>query len=135
MDAKSIFAGLSVLLAMIGALGIAYAVFKSATVTKTIDLLETENKALGQSVSRQAGDITMLSERVTTLESENKILRNVVTGKEAVENLTLKFNEENRARRDEHSQMMIALNSILTLLKDVIAQFRRSGRGEIGREE
>jgi hypothetical protein len=132
LDAKAVFAAISALLAVVGALGIAYAVFKSATVTKTIDLLETENKALGQSVSRQAGDITTLQERVTTLESENKVLRNVVTGKSVIDELAEKVVQEEKDRHDEHESMTFLLNSIMTLLKDILGTMRGS-RGEIGR--
>lgn len=131
-------------MAVIGALGIAYAVFKSATVTKTIDLLETENKALGQSVNRQSGDITVLQGRVTTLEDENKLLRGMVTGKTAIDDLAEQVNREERNRREEHAQMaasntqmMTLLNSIMTILKDILAALRgrrpEAGTGEIGR--
>jgi uncharacterized protein YydD (DUF2326 family) len=110
-------------------------VFKSATVTKTIDLLETENKALGQSVSRQAGDIAMLQNRVEGLEEENKVLKNMVTGRVEIENLTQFAKGESDLRRAEMAEIKLMLNSLMTLLKDLLGQLRGTGRGEIGRGE
>lgn len=124
MDVKAVFAGLSVLLAVIGALGIAYAVFKSATVTKTIDLLETENKVLGQSVARQSGDIATLQGRVTSLEGENTVLRNVVTGKSAIEELGERMIAEDKIRREEHASMMAMLKAVATVLQEISAKLQ-----------
>jgi hypothetical protein len=129
----------SALLALSGALGIAYAIFRSATVTKTMELYKLENEALGKSVSRLQADQAVQSERITVLENENRVLRDVVTGKTAIEHLTGEVLRTEAQRREEHAAMMVLLRDLLGQIKDMWAQLgtrargRKPGTGEIGR--
>lgn len=135
----------SAILALAGALGVAYAVFTSARVSKTIELYEIENKALGQSVARQTSDISVLQDRVGTLEAENKMLKNMVTGRTAIEELTQKLVDEQMDRRREHAHMDERFSAFETLMRDVLGQLKDlwtqlrmrpgglPGSGEIGR--
>ena len=106
-------------LSLAGALGVAYAVFKSATVTKTIELLETENKALSNSVTRQASDLTLLQDRVSQLEQANNVLKNIVSGRAEIEGLTRFAKDEATLRRDEHAQVMGAVGEIKDLIQEI----------------
>lgn len=139
MDLKTLIPALSFILAAIGALGIAYAVFRSATVTKTMELYKLENEALGKSVARLQADQLIQAERITTLENENKVLKDVVTGKSAVDELQAYAEAESRMRREAEQTAITLLRDILAQLKDMWGQLqmrpggRVPGTGEIGR--
>lgn len=106
-------------MSLAGTLGIAYAVFKSATVTKTIELLETENTALSKSVLRQQNDLALLQDRVGQLEQANNVLKNIVTGRAEIEALTMFAREEAALRRQEHSQIVGAVEEAKDLLQEM----------------
>jgi hypothetical protein len=122
---SQVILAIGLVLSLAGTLGVAFAVFKSATVTKTIELLETENTALSKSVTRQQADLTLLQDRVGQLEQANNVLKNIVTGRSEIEALSAHVKAEEQSRREEHQTMLV-------LLKDLIAQFRNA-RGEIGK--
>lgn len=132
-----LFGGVSALLAIIGALGVAYAVFRSATVTKTLELYKLENEALGKSVARLQADQLLQSERITTLENENHVLKDVVTGKAAIEHLSEEVLKAEKMRSEEHAAMMILLRDLLAQLKGMWGLLGRGSRdpgsGEIGK--
>lgn len=104
---------------MAGLLGISYAVFKSATVTKTIELLETENTALSKSLDRQRSDLGVLQDRVGQLEQANRVLQNVVTGRTEIEALTKFANDEARIRREEHRIVVELAHEIRDLVQEM----------------
>jgi hypothetical protein len=128
---------LSALLALFGALGVSYAVFRGATVTKTLELYKIENEALGKSVARLREEQDVLGRQVKDLEAQNRVLENVVTGKAAIEHLTTEMMAAEGARREEHATMMVVLRDLLGQLKDIWDMLGRPGRspgtGEIGR--
>lgn len=110
---------IGVLLSVAGTLGVAYAVFRSATVTKTIELLETENTALSKSVTRQQADLTLLQDRVGQLEQANTVLKNIVTGRAEIEALTNYAKEEARLRREEHRILVELSHEIRDLVQEM----------------
>lgn len=114
MNAQIILTAVGLLLGLIGTLGIAYAVFRSATVQKTLDLYKGENEALGKAVARQQADIVTLTTKVEELEKANAVLRDTVSGTAAVE--TLK-----RQMAEEHNTVV----DILTEIKDQMAELWR----------
>lgn len=111
---------MGLVLAVAGALGVAYAVFRSATVTKTLDLYKEENEALGKALARQQADLLALSERLRGIEEENRVLRNVVTGKEHFDALE----REAGKRAAEHA-------SIMAILQEVREQLAELWRGVV----
>lgn len=114
---KNIWPVVSAILALSGGLGVSYAVFKSATVTKTIELLKLENDALGKSVARLQSDQVTQSDQITKLDEQNRALRDVVTGRAAIEELARQIRHEEDARHQEHGVQE-------TLLKDILAQLK-----------
>lgn len=76
--AQAIFAILAAIVGITGALGIAYAVFTSARVKQTIELYEKENKAQGTRISS-------LEIEVEKLREQNEVLRDLATGKSAID--------------------------------------------------
>lgn len=109
----------SAVVAVAGALGIAYAVFKSATVSKTILLLESENTVLSNAVARQTADLAAMKQRMEELEAQNRALSNVVTGRTEIQQLTDHVTKEEAARRAEHKSMMDLLDEIKDLTQEL----------------
>jgi predicted RNase H-like nuclease (RuvC/YqgF family) len=129
LNAGAIVFVIGLVLSIAGMLGVAYAVFKSATVTKTIELLEAENKALQSSVNRQKDDLESLIDRVKNLEYDNKRLQNLVTGREAIEELSKWAKTEAVVRRDEHNTMLASMHALaisLSEVKDLLQELWRA---------
>lgn len=112
MDAQVALAGIGVLLGLMGVLGIAYAVFRSATVQKTLDLYRSENEALGKALARQQADLLTLTAKSEELERANMVLQRTVSGKEAVEELGRRLSDHQEKRAVEHRQMMDLLGEL-----------------------
>lgn len=109
---------LSAIVAVAGALGVAYAVFRSATTTKTLELYKGENEVQGKAIARQALMLTEQEARITTVERENEVLRNLVIGHEQLEMLV----KDTVARSIQHQEQLDALKEI----KDVLGDMWRS---------
>lgn len=122
---SNVILAIGLLLSTAGALGVAYAIFKGATVAKTIELLETENNILSKSVTRQQSDLALLQDRVSQLEQANSVLKNVVTGRAEIEALTKFAQDEAKLRRQEHGQIMVAAGEIKDLLQELWRAFPR----------
>lgn len=118
MDVQTILAIIGSILALMGALGIAYAVFRSATVQKTLDLYKAENEALGKAVARQQADLLTLTAKAEELERANNVLQRTVSGREAVEALGQQLNRYQDARMVEHREM----TELLRDMKDQMAE-------------
>lgn len=116
---SQVILAIGVVLSVAGTLGVAYAVFRSATVTKTIELLETENTALSKSVTRQQADLTLLQDRVGQLEQANAVLKNIVTGRTEIEALTAYAKDEARVRREEHRITVELLHEVRDLVQEM----------------
>lgn len=104
---------LGAVLALTGTLGIAYAVFRSATVQKTLDLYETENAALGKAVARQQADLLTVTARLEQIERENEVLRNIVTGKAQLDEIRA----ATHLTQQQHDEMMVALADVIRRLE------------------
>lgn len=119
MNTSNVIFAIGLVLTVMGLMGVAFAVFKSSGVQKTIDILESENAALTASVARQRTDFAMLQERVLTIEGENKVLRNIATGKQAVDELTTWAKSSKEQDRAEHLEMIKILSTCMGSLTDL----------------
>lgn len=105
-----------------------------------MDLYKLENEALGKSVARLSSDQEALAKQVASLENENRVLKDVVTGKTAIESLAETVRRVEEARQQEHETMLTLIRDILSQLKDMWRQSRSRpggdpGAGEIGRRQ
>ncbi len=105
MNGQVILAVLGMVLGLVGTLGIAYAVFRSATVQKTLDLYRSENEALGKAVARHAAELLALQAKAEQLETANRVLQETVSGREAIERLATRLAEYEADRATEHKAM------------------------------
>lgn len=119
---------LGAVLALAGVLGIAYAVFRSATVQKTLDLYKGENEALGKAVARLQADFVAVLARAEELEKANGVLQQTVSGKEAIVALQSHLTTVEARRSQEYSAMEArrsqehsAMMQLLTDLRDQMA--------------
>lgn len=113
MGAQTVLGIIGAVLGITGVLGVAYAVFRSATVQKTLDLYETENAALGKAVARQQVDLVAVTSRLEQIERENEVLRNVVTGKAQLDEI----GAATRLAQQQHEAMMGVLGDVVRLLE------------------
>lgn len=114
----TVWTGLGIILAVSGALGVAYAVFRSTTVTKTVELYKGENEIQGKAIARQALQLAEQEARILVIERENEILRNLVVGHDQL-NILLK---DSVARHVEHERTLVVLEEI----KDLLGEMWRS---------
>lgn len=120
----AIFVGLAALLAIAGAMGIAYSVFRTSAKTNTVTLYERENDILEKQNARLEAETVRLEQRLQQALAEAISLREAVTQRAEVARLAEVVTREEAARREEHKVMEM-------LQKDLLAQLRRQ-RGEIG---
>lgn len=116
---NQVILAIGLFLSVAGLLGVAFAVFRSATVTKTIELLEAENTVLTKSLERQRADLTLLQDRVGQLEQANNVLKNVVTGRAEIEVLTGFAKAEAQLRREEHRIIVELLHEVRDLVQEM----------------
>jgi hypothetical protein len=102
--------------ALAGILGIAYAVFTSARVQKTLELYKEENAAQGKRIDSLEKERNVATERIAALERENVVLRDLATGRSVMEKLAQDVTTNEALRREEHNAMM----ALLVELKDMI---------------
>jgi len=103
-------------LGIIGLLGVAYAVFTSARVTKTLELYKAENEAQGKRIASLEAEDARKTERLAAVERENVVLRDLATGRSVMEALANDIRAAETLRRTEHESMM----SVLSDMKDMI---------------
>lgn len=113
-----IWTGLGVILAVAGALGVSYAVFRSTTVTKTVELYKGENEVQGKAIARQALQLVEQDARIAALERENEVLRNLVVGHDQLDLLV----RDSAERHTEHIHQV----EILADIKDLLQEMWRS---------
>lgn len=113
-----VWTSLGVILALAGALGVAYAVFRSTTVTKTVELYKSENEVQGKAIARQALQLAEQEARILVLERENAILRDLVIGKEQLDMLL----KDSIARHVEYERTL----DVLTEIKGLLGEMWRS---------
>lgn len=106
-----------------GALGIVYAVFTSARVQSTINLYKEENIAQGKRIATLDSDVRLATEKLEAIRRENDMLRDLTTGKTAIEAMTVTFNREENLRHQEHLVMTLALEAV----KDELVALRTGG--------
>ena len=121
---SSVILAIGLVLSVAGLLGVAYAVFRSATVTKTIELLETENEALSKSLTRQKTDLELLQDRVSQLEQANRVLQNIVTGRVEIDALTKFAEREATLRREEHQALLGAISQVKDVVMRTLAEMK-----------
>ena len=101
-----------------GGLGIAYAVFTSARVQSTINLYKEENTAQGKRISTLETETRVAQEKLTALQRENDMLRDLATGRTAVEALSREIRDAEAQRKDEHVEIV----RLLTAIRDRLSQ-------------
>ena len=106
---------LSAVVLIAGALGIAYAIFRSTTVTKTVELYKGENEVQGKAIARQATALIDQEARIGALERENAVLRNLVVGHEQLDLLV----KDSAERHLEHTKQIDVLCEIKELLAEM----------------
>lgn len=106
MDLLALLAPIGVLAA---ALGIFYAIFTTNRVKTTIEVYEKENTAQGKRISTLEHDNEVKEARITSLERENVTLRDLATGRSAIEAFVLVFERSQRERAEEHRQTLETL--------------------------
>lgn len=74
-------------LTVVGLLGVAYAVFRTNVVSRTLELYRAENEALGKALARREEEARRMAERLEAVEAANRVLRETVTGEAAVKAL------------------------------------------------
>lgn len=109
----------SAILALAGALGVFYAVFRSATVQKTLDLYREENEALGKAVARLQGDYLTILAKNEELLRANSVLQETVSGREAVKALAAQLATFQGERHKEHEAMVHLLGEMREQLADM----------------
>jgi predicted nuclease with TOPRIM domain len=122
LDSKTVVPAISAVLALTGALGIAYAVFRSATVQKTLELYKNENEALGKAVARLQADYLTIAAKAEELERANRVLQETVSGREAVQGLSSQLAKYEEARAGEHRAMVTLLDE----MREQLAEMWRS---------
>lgn len=83
-------------LGIAGMLGIAYAVFTSARVAKTIELYKLENEAQGKRIKSLEDEDKVKAERLAAVERENVLLRDLATGNTAIQTLAKVISQEHQ---------------------------------------
>jgi hypothetical protein len=127
-----IVSAIGAVLGGMGLLGVAYAVFTSAKVQKTVELYKLENEAQGKRIGTLEGDKTTLGERVAALERENLTLKDLATGKTFMEVLSKEITEAEAQRLLEHRAMLEALHELKETLAEMWQGMIRffGGRGD-----
>jgi len=108
------------LITLIAALGLLAAFFRVNLASSTIALLKENNEAL----SARVGILEQADQRKTveidTLKAENTMLRNVVTGVDALKRLDSNITDQNALRRTEHEQILSAVTSVHDLMFELL---------------
>lgn len=113
MNAGTVLVAVGLVLTVAGSLGVAYAVFRSTAMDKTLELFRTENAALGAKTSRLEDEVVRERERRVALEAAVAVLRETISGEAAVRALGETIAREEAARRDEHRAQMERIDRIL----------------------
>lgn len=103
---------LATIAAVSGGFGIAYAVFTSAKVQSTINLYKEENTAQGKRITTLDADVRVAKEALEAMKRENDMLRDLATGKTALEAMMATLTREETQRHAEHQAMMVVLEAI-----------------------
>lgn len=116
------FAAVSMIAALAGTLGIAYAVFTSAKVQKTVDLYKLENEAQGKRIKTLEDERTLDRERLAAVEKENLVLRDLATGRSVMTEMANDYREAEKLRKAEHAKMMQLLREVHEAITRLLGQ-------------
>lgn len=120
-EVPPLVSALGALLGMVGLLGVAYAVFTSAKVQKTVELYKLENEAQGKRIGTLEAEKVTQGERLAAVERENITLKDLATGKSFLEGLSREMQAAENQRMIEHQAMISALAEV----KDSLAELWR----------
>lgn len=124
-EVPPLVSALGAVVGMMGLLGVAYAVFTSAKVQKTVELYKLENEAQGKRIDTLEKEKVTWAERLAVLERENGILEDLATGKTFIGELSREIHEAESQRMAEHKAMTAVLektNGALEEIKDTLAE-------------
>jgi hypothetical protein len=110
---------LAAVIGVIGMLGVAYAVFTSAKIQKTVELYKLENEAQGKRIGTLEIEKVTQGERLAALERENATLRDLATGKSFMEVFSKEMSESESQRMREHQLMTATLEEIKDTLSEM----------------
>lgn len=126
-----VLGAIAILLSLAGALGIAWAVFRSASVEK---LREIDKQLLGSQdmlIHQQEAEIARIKAERDKYENYAAMARADLTQKAAVDHLLEIVVAEEKRRADEHEHQVEIQEIHTMLLKDIIAQLK-GARGQLG---
>lgn len=103
MSPDVILATVGAIFVLVATVTAAVAVARASLVKSTIETLRASNDALNERVEILMSDARSLNVRCDALENENRVLRNLKSGAEAVERLGAQLIESvDQARHDHH---------------------------------
>lgn len=111
-------------LSIAATIGLSWAVARSAALSRTSELLESENRILGQANIRLTTELAREQAKYDAERVKNSVLEETVSGRAALERVQSELNQQDRADRAEHAAHEM-------LLKDILQELRRQ-RGAIG---
>ncbi len=98
------------LLTLVSVVASAVAVARASLAKSTIDTLKESNGALVEQSRIQGEEISRTAARLTALESENKMLRTLASGQDAVDKLGERLAVFDNARQGEHHDILAAVH-------------------------
>lgn len=120
MTLQSVVIILAGLVTVATAIGISYAVSKSAATTKAIDIYRETNAALEQRLTLAKTDLEEAQRRILKLEETVNVLKDTVTGAAIVKELGLDIAREESERKKEHREARKVLDHVEALLLQLV---------------
>lgn len=128
-SAQTVLIGISVLVGLAGALGVAYTVFRSASEVKLRELdkriIDNQNELLKQAETETAKERQL---RIAAELSANTY-RESLTQKAAVDHLSEVILREEQLRHEEHRRQDERHENIIMLIKDVVVALKHEAGG------
>jgi hypothetical protein len=118
---QAIIAILVGLVALASALGVAWAIFRSASVTKLREIDRQLIQSQEMLIAQQETDISRMKVDVAEAKNFVAVARADLTQKAAVDHLLELVIREERRRADEHEKQSDSLRMHAALLKDIVA--------------
>lgn len=115
MDFATVLSVVLGVLTMISVVASAVAVARASLAKSTIETLQQSNAALTERVDILVSDKAETTARLSALEGENKLLRSLKSGSDAVETVGNAVAQADDRRRQEHHDILAAIqaNSVM----------------------
>lgn len=99
------------LLTLVSVVASAVAVARASLAKSTIDTLKESNGALVEQARIQGSELERVTTRLTALEGENKMLRTLASGSEAVDRMAAGLTVADNERKGEHHDILAAVHA------------------------